>query len=452
MKRRLQHVYWLGVGMTLLMSLIAVSLLVKLKIDDAREDMHSVLGVASAWTLESSEDLQSMADRIASVSPNLRVTFLMEHGLVLADSLGEGPLSVNHIDRPEVIEAFDGGVGESLRISSTQSAVVLYVAKRIAPNLILRLSYPIEEITRLLLMYAVGLSILFVMAYSVQRRALSGIHSAMLRQMDDVRTLLEGENDRAEAVFPEFQPAMDHIAYQAKRLNDDLAEVNRTLNLRNDFVANASHELRSPLTSIMGFAEMLGEGMADTPQEQQLCIDTIRSECARMLEVIEDILLLSRAEKTKPADVKMVDAASIAGDIAQALGPRAAQKEISISVEGALDVQATDQAVWEMLYNLMDNAVHYGKTGGFVRVQLGDGRIVVEDDGIGIDEKHLPHLFEQFYRVDEARSMSSGGSGLGLSIVRALATQLGAQVFVESELGCGSRFTIDFVSREREGV
>ncbi len=450
MKRRLQRVYWLGVGMTLLLSILGVTLLVGLKIDDARTDLHSVLGVAAALTRESGDDLQTLADRIAAVSPSLRVTFLMEHGLVLADSRGSEAMHVNHGSRPEVIEAFRDGAGESLRFSSTQMGFALYASRRIASNLVLRLSYPIDEITRVLFVYGIGMVILFAGAYFIQRRALAGIQRDMLREMDGVRALLEGETEETKAVFPELQPAMDHIAYLAMRLNDDLREVSRTLNLREDFVANASHELRSPLTSVMGFAEMLDEGLADTPEEQALCCRTIRSECARMLAVIEDILQLRRAERAAPADMGPVDAASIAGDIAAALAPRAAQKGIAIEVEGALTVTATDKAVWEMLYNLMDNAVHYGRENGHVRVCLGEGRIAVEDDGIGIEDKHIPHLFEQFYRVDEARSLSEGGSGLGLSIVRALARQTGAQLSVESELGRGSRFIIDFAAGGKE--
>jgi len=283
--------------------------------------------------------------------------------------------------------------------------------------------------THLVTTYAVGLLVLFMAAYALQQRAISRFSRQMQRQMDDVRLLLEGDHHERRAVFPEFQPAISNIAYLAKKLNADIEEVRRTMNLRSDFVANASHELRSPLTSIMGFAEMIDEGLADTPEEQKMCIGLIRNECSRMLGVIEDILLLSRAEK-QVQHVEKVDVRRVAQEIAEALLPRAQQKDIDLSVHGELCVLADEKAIWEILYNLIDNAIHYGKTGGYVRIGLLAHAICVEDNGIGIEQKHIPHLFEQFFRVDEAREMAEGGSGLGLSIVKTLVTRCGAQIHV----------------------
>ena len=449
MKRSLQRIYWLGVSMTLLMSIIAVFMMVKIKIDSTREDLHSVIQAASAWTLAVDSDLQSMAADIASISPPMRVTFLMGNGLVLADSHEDESEMASHSDRPEVMAAIEGGMGESFRLSDTQATFVLYEAKKIAPNLILRLSYPIEEITHLVTTYAVGLLVLFMAAYALQQRAIARFSRRMQLQMDDVRLLLEGDHHEHRAVFPEFQPAISNIEYLAKKLNTDIDEVRRTLNLRSDFVANASHELRSPLTSIMGFAEMIDEGLADTPEEQKMCIDLIRKECSRMLGVIEDILLLSRAEK-QVQSVEEVDVRRVTQEIIEALLPRAHQKDIDLSVNGELCVCADEKAIWEILYNLIDNAIHYGKTGGYVRIRLLDHAICVEDNGIGIDQKHIPHLFEQFYRVDEAREMAEGGSGLGLSIVKTLAGRCGAQIHVDSEPGRGSCFKVVFDARGEE--
>ena len=270
MKRRLRHLYWTGIAITMVMATVAVAMMVKLKIDDSREALRSILQAASAWTMESTEDLQSMAESIASVSPPLRVTFLMEQGLVLADSEADALAMENHASRPEVQAALQGGIGESLRFSDTQAMLTLYAAMRISPALILRLSYPLWEIAGMLAMYGVGLLCLFLVLYILQRRTLGRFGKDLMLQMDEVRRLLEGDAGHSRAVFPELQPALDNISYLAKRLKDDLNEVSRTLTLRDDFVANASHELRSPLTSVMGFAEMLDEGMADSPEECEL--------------------------------------------------------------------------------------------------------------------------------------------------------------------------------------
>ncbi len=444
MKRRLRHLYWTGIVITMAMATVVMAMMVKLKIDDTRESLRSILHAASAWTMESTEDLQSMAESIASVSPPLRVTFLMEQGLVLADSEADALSMENHATRPEVQEALQGGIGESLRFSDTQAVATLYAAMRISPVLILRLSYPLWELAGVLAAYGAGLLCLFLILYVLQRRTLSRFGRDLLVQMDEVRRLLEGDAGHGRAVFPELQPALDNISYLARRLREDLSEVSRTLTLRDDFVANASHELRSPLTSVMGFAEMLDEDMADSPEERELCVRMIRSECQRMLDVIEDILHLSRAEAQPAEEAHAVDVGGVAREIATSLSAQASQKGIEIRVEGEMVRKGVEKDFWEILYNLAGNAVRYGREGGHVWIRLTGDAIEVEDDGVGIAPEHLPHIFEQFYRVDESRGMAPGGTGLGLSIVRALAERCGARVTVESEAGKGSTFAVRF--------
>ena len=444
MKRRLRHLYWTGIVITMAMATVVMAMMVKLKIDDTRESLCSILHAASAWTMESTEDLQSMAESIASVSPPLRVTFLMEQGLVLADSEADALSMENHATRPEVQEALQGGIGESLRFSDTQAVATLYAAMRISPVLILRLSYPLWELAGVLAAYGAGLLCLFLILYVLQRRTLSRFGRDLLVQMDEVRRLLEGNAGHGRAVFPELQPALDNISYLARRLREDLSEVSRTLTLRDDFVANASHELRSPLTSVMGFAEMLDEDMADSPEERELCVRMIRSECQRMLDVIEDILHLSRAEAQPAEEAHAVDVGGVAREIATSLSAQASQKGIEIRVEGEMVRKGVEKDFWEILYNLAGNAVRYGREGGHVWIRLTGDAIEVEDDGVGIAPEHLPHIFEQFYRVDESRGMAPGGTGLGLSIVRALAERCGARVTVESEAGKGSTFAVHF--------
>ena len=427
---------------------VAVALLLDFRVKDRSESLRDILEAVSAWTLESRDDLQSHANHIASVSAPVRVTFLSEAGTVIADSEHDAASMENHLDRPEVAAALQGGVGESLRLSDTQLAFMMYAAKRIAPGVILRLGYPVEIISHTLLFYSIGVVALAIILYILQRRRLTRFAVAMVRQMDDVRRLLEGATTDPTAVFPELQPALEHIAYLAKRLNSDLAEINRTLSLRDDFVANASHELRSPLTSIMGFAEMLGEGLADTPEEQALCLQTIRGECERMLDVVEDVLLLSRAEREQGLTREHVDVERVVEEVRRALAPQAAQKRISIVSEGALTLWAVEKDLWEILHNLMGNAIRYGRRGGHVKILLRQRCIIVEDDGIGIEKKHLPYLFEQFYRVDQSRDPEVRGTGLGLSIVRTLAERNGATVGVESCPGRGSRFTVCFEQKQ----
>jgi len=448
MKRKLQKIYWIGVICTLIMATIAVFMLIAFRIIDKNDSLISILETASGWTQAVDGDLNAHARSIAGVSPRLRVTFLMDSGFVLADSEGEAAEMSNHLDRPEIQAAINGEIGRSFRLSGTQSVFMLYAAKRVSDNLILRLSFPIEIITNALIVYTIGIIMLLVILIIFQKRAVLHITGAVATQIDDVRRTLEGEIETPKAVFSEFQPALDNISYQAKRLNSDLKEVRRTLSLRSDFVANASHELRSPLTSVMGFAEMLDEGLADTPEEKKMCIQTSRSECSRMLNVVEDVLLLSRAEREKDLIFKSVSVYEVANEIAQALSPQAAEKNIDLRVEGTLILYSVEKDIWEILYNLTSNGIRYGKKGGWVKICLKKDEIIVADNGIGIEEMHLPHLFEQFYRVDQSRDPSVRGTGLGLSIVRTLSQRNGGSVSVKSEYGKGSEFSVLFSNKQ----
>ena len=450
MRKKLHRIYWLGVLITMLMASLVISLMVGMRVSDTRHNLHIMSHAAKEWIFDSNDTLQSLAEEIASLSPPLRVTILMDHGLVLADSEFSTLQLENHANRPEVQQVLSSGTGESLRISDTKTSLTMYVATRLSPNLILRLAYPLYEIIHLLLLYALGLSALFFILYFLQRRQLKKFALTLVHQMDDVRSLLEGNEQQISARFPEFKPALDHIAYLAARLHNDLDEVNRTLNMRRNFVAHASHELRSPLTSIMGFAEMLDEGMADSPEETALCLSAIRNECQRMLQVIEDILHLSHAESDNASEKELVQVRRLAEEIISALQPQAAQKHIELRIQGDMQLFAAEKDLWEILYNLMSNAIKYGRENGFVQLSLTENTLVVEDNGIGIAAKHLPHLFEQFYRVDESRGMGQGGTGLGLSIVKALCTRYEASIDVQSEEGCGTRFILHFPSQPKE--
>jgi len=451
-KRRLRAIYWRGVLVMLAMVLATLGVTAKLKVDDTRDHLTAMLLAASRWTMDSNDDLQSLADAISGVSPRIRVTFLMDSGLILADSAEDAAPGANHYADPEIVAARRGGIGRGLRVSSSDATLVLFMARRVSPQLLLRLSYPVLEIARGVAVYGALLAALFLALFLLQRRDYTRFADEQLRQLEDIRRLLDSELSRVDAVFPEFQPSLDAIAYRIRRLQEDYREIRRTMTLRDDFVANASHELRSPLTSVRGYAELLEQGLADTPEERALCLETILGECDRMLAGIEDILRLSRAERRTAAPEPPRAVAPVAEEVRRALAPRAAKAGIAIEITGEAAVPAREQDIWEMLYNLMDNAVRYGRRGGHVRVALEGSRIAVEDDGIGIEPAHLPRVFEQFYRVDEARDSAPGGTGLGLSIVRAIAERSGGRVSVTSEAGRGSRFLVEFSSgADKEG-
>ena len=439
MKKRLASLYWRGILITLFMAFVATSVALWLKIGDTRDSLTAVLKAASRWTLDSNADLESLAGEIADVQPGMRATFLLDPGLVLADSEGIDRDAVDHSADPEIVAARKGGIGVAQRLSPEEGDIVLYMARRLSPQLLLRVSCPVLEIAETLALYSLGLTVLFFVLYLFQRRGIARFARDQERQLEEVRRLLDGEVSEAVAVFPEFGPSLEAISYRARRLREDQEEIRRTLNVRSDFVANASHELRSPLTSVRGYAEMLHEGLAESPEEREECLETILGECDRMLAVIEDILHLSKAEQAGRPQEAPRPVPPIAREVLGSLMPQAAKKRISLSCTGEAMAPASEKELWEILYNLTDNAVRYGRPDGHVWVRLAGATIEVADDGMGIAPEHVEHIFEQFYRVDEARE-GAGGTGLGLSIVKAIVERSGGTIRAESRPGQGTRF------------
>jgi two-component system phosphate regulon sensor histidine kinase PhoR len=228
--------------------------------------------------------------------------------------------------------------------------------------------------------------------------------------------------------------------------------------MRRDFVANVSHEIKTPLTAIKGFVETLLQNTVATPEEEARFLGIISKHVDRLSAIIDDLLMLSRIENEgERGDIKREKTRlrDIFQNAAQICRPRADEKGIQIELGGDEELAAmVDPVLLEQaVVNLLDNAVKYSDPEKTVLIQAQtvdhEIQIRVQDHGIGIEKKHLPRLFERFYRVDKARSRAIGGTGLGLAIVKHIAQAHGGQVTVESRLGEGSLFTIH-LPRETE--
>jgi signal transduction histidine kinase len=233
----------------------------------------------------------------------------------------------------------------------------------------------------------------------------------------------------------------------------DLTEVRRLEAVRRDFVANVSHELKTPLTSIAGYAETLLSEDPD-PGTRRVFLRTILNNSQRMQQLVDDQLDLSRIESGRwQPKIEMLDVAAAVRDAWQPRADRAAAGRIRFVVdagEGAEVVQADAEAIRQILGNLYDNAIRFTPPGGTItclsRVEDGGVTIAVTDTGAGIGSDHLPRIFERYYRVDAARSREAGGTGLGLSIVKHLVEAHGGRASAESELGHGTTIRCWFPS------
>lgn len=240
---------------------------------------------------------------------------------------------------------------------------------------------------------------------------------------------------------------------------NDVTRLKRLENIRREFVANVSHELKTPITSIKGFIETLLTGALDSREEAIRFLRIVAKHSDRLEAIINDLLALSRIEQeSERKEVYLKDEAihTVLDSAAVLCGDKAAEKKIRINVECDPDIKAkiNKRLLEQAVVNLLDNAVKYSKEDGTVHVRgeerQGEVFISVEDQGTGIPEEHLSRLFERFYRVDKARSREMGGTGLGLAIVKHIMQSHGGHVDVQSELDVGSTFSLHLPSKEDE--
>jgi two-component system phosphate regulon sensor histidine kinase PhoR len=293
------------------------------------------------------------------------------------------------------------------------------------------------------------------------RRVLELIrHPGLSRLVDDTLRLGEGQSGQIELLAPERRTLLLASAALAGGergavvVARDTTELTRVADMRRDFVANVSHELKTPLAAIRGYAETLRDGALDEPPTARRFTDRILMQCRRLQALLDDLLTLSRLESVASASVERepVDLKAMLVRAAELLSAAARERQVKIEVEapdGIPPVPGDPDGLERLVLNLADNAVKYNRPDGCVKLRLfqADGPpemavIEVTDSGIGIPQDALARIFERFYRVDKGRSREEGGTGLGLAIVKHVAQAHGGQVEVESRIGKGSTFRV----------
>jgi len=230
----------------------------------------------------------------------------------------------------------------------------------------------------------------------------------------------------------------------------DVTELERLEQVRKDFVANVSHEFRTPLAGIIGYAETLLDGALKDAQNNQRFVEIIRTNAVRLGSIASDLLVLSELESgTDPPEPDIISVRGVLEAALVTVKAEAQERGVRLVPEGLEDVYVSGSRLRleQALLNLVANAIKFNRPGGEVRVSARenqDGRvaIIVADTGVGIPSQDLPRIFERFYRVDKARSRQVGGTGLGLSIVKHVVERMNGTVTVESQLGKGSTFTL----------
>ena len=530
-----------------------------------------IQGLLSPLRTETIDAICKEAGRLSAT----RITVILPDGTVIGDSREKPHLMDNHANRPEIIHAFAGQTGRSLRYSNTLMQRMLYVATPLVDNqrimAVLRTSLPATsveaEIKSIQLKIALGGCIIALLAagisWVISRRIsrpieqmkksaeqfaggdlshrltspateeMAGLADAMNQmaaQLDNrIETVINQRNqletvlasmlegviaidteerivsiNRAAAQLFENEPSNcrdksiqevirspalqqfirralnnphpaeeDIIVYQnEERVIDvkssplvdaaqlqigtlvvfnDVTQLRRLENMRRDFVANVSHEIKTPLTAIKGFVETLQQGNVEKAKEKERFLGIIQKHVDRLNAIVEDLLTLSRIEQEdegKEIDFQQVKIEAIFQAAIQLCRPKAEEKKIRINLDCEKETSAIfdPTLIEQAVVNLLDNALKYSEPQSTVLLkshqQNSEVIISVQDHGIGIAQKHLPRLFERFYRVDKSRSRKEGGTGLGLAIVKHIAKAHGGHVAVESKIGEGSRFSI----------
>lgn len=374
------------------------------------------------------------------IDDDLRITLIGTDGEVLYESLLNKDEMDNHNERPEIIEAREKGEGEAVRYSATSGTHTFYYAERLQNGNVLRIGRDSVSVNRimvntLVIVLVIALSILFVcmgISHYLTKKLVEPIEKLATNIM------LVDENN----VYEEIRPFVNTIKEQHINIINNAQ-------LRQEFTANVSHELKTPLTAISGYAELIGNGM--TGKEDTIRFSNeIHSNANRLLSLINDIIKLSELDEADhQMEMERIDLYKLAENCVQMMQVTAEKQGIRLILQGeSTMVMANKGLMDEVFYNLCSNAIRYNKPGGSVTVTVGTKDehpfLSVTDTGIGIPKECQERVFERFYRVDKSRSKSTGGTGLGLAIVKHIVAQHNAALHLDSELGEGTTIEIVF--------
>ena len=369
---------------------------------------------------------------------DVRVTWIGTDGNVLYDS--EAETLENHSDRPEYIDAVKTGEGKSVRKSDTLSKRIFYYAMRLEDGTVIRIakeSGSIWTIFMSALPIIIGLTLLlYVMCYFLSKHLTAKL----------VKPVEELVNNAANpSLVPEYKELVPFVG----ALKEQREDILRSATMRQEFTANVSHELKTPLTAISGYAELIENGMVSGDDSVRFAGE-IRKNSTRLLSLINDIINLSELDDGVKLNLEKMDLYEAAKNCIKNLKVAADKNDIKLVLLGTTAYINADKSMMdEVLYNLCDNAIRYNNKGGNVIVDVSntlDGKVklTVKDNGIGIGKEHQERIFERFYRVDKSRSRESGGTGLGLAIVKHILTSHGAELSLASEPGKGTSITVTF--------
>lgn len=436
MEKRIKQSLWLVASLTLVVAYgFMITVIYSYSLRNVQVSLEEEAAYIKACVEVSGEEYLRYVDDVQSET---RVTQIAQDGEVLYDSVQDTTTLENHGNRDEVKEALEYGTGSDIRESHTVSKMLIYYAVLMEDGTVLRVSKTMDTA------FKMALTVLpFVLVIGIIM-----VFTAWLLTKHQVKKLIQpiNELDLEEPlnneIYEELRPLLERIDKQNK-------EKDKISQMRREFSANVSHELKTPLTSISGYAEIMMNGMVrleDIPEFSKRIYD----EASRMITLVGDIIRLSKLdEKSVELEKEDVDLYGLTREIVSRLAIPAAKKNVSVELVGEHVKFCGIRAVLgEMIYNLCENAIKYNKENGSVGIWVGETlqgkKVIIRDTGIGIPEEHQERIFERFYRVDKSHSRETGGTGLGLSIVKHGALLHEAEIVIKSKVNEGTTMELIF--------
>lgn len=389
---------------------------------------------------ESIPDEESDLGDYPVVDEDLRITLIDENGTVLMDTNADIGGMSNHGERPEIRQAFLEGEGKDVRRSETLEKSTFYYAMRLNDGNILRVAKETGSIYSMFFDAIPSLVLIAVTLFAFCALLAHFLTKSFIAPIEKVAKNLDGQVDVGS--YKELTPFLETIQEQHKNIL-------KSAKMRQDFTANVTHELKTPLTSISGYAELIESGMTGEKETRRFAKE-IHRNAKRLIHLINDILQLSELDTRETAlETERLNLYGMAATCVEMLKINAEPNKVKLNIKGRVAwIEGNRSMIEELLYNLCSNAIRYNKPNGTVDVSVTETEegvlLKVADTGIGIPKKHQERIFERFYRVDKSRSKERGGTGLGLAIVKHIVAEHGAEISLESEEGVGTTISVSF--------
>ena len=400
----------------------------------------------AAAMLQDAPDDQAEVDELrCQFDGEIRYTLINADGDVLFDSDADEGVMENHANRPEFVEARERGEALSVRFSSTLQTDTVYAAVLLDDGDVIRLSESRASLVAFMSSMVVP-AIIITLVAAVLAFAVSRLLTKHIMKPIDA---LDFANPLENEIYEEMDPLLFRIDEQQRQLKQQNIELAQAESMRRDFSSNVSHEMKTPLQVISGYAELMKNDMVN-PEDRQKFSALIYEEAQAMRSLINDVLTLSRLDESAIGDDgQLIDLLASAKSVRGRLASFAEKAGVEIVIKGERAVIAgSDTLAEEMLYNLIENGIRYNHEGGTVTMTVGNDEngpvVTVVDTGQGIPAEMHDKVFERFFRVDKSRSKETGGTGLGLAIVKHAVMYRGGTIELQSELGHGTTFILHF--------